>query len=126
MRHAATLAIGLLLWSCSGPGVLEPGQVGEGCSGASMFESELPGTVLVLGEVVHPGEVVTRGDLTLSAAIGAAGGPTVLGWTNFVRVERDCGQTRMSSRINLDAITAAEAPDVRLVRGDIVYVPLRE
>lgn len=88
------------------------------------------GQVTVLGRVNHPGAVMlTSGSgINLSAAIQAAGGFATSAKTSDVRVSRvDARGRKLKVNVDFDQIGQegnADA-DLKLMDGDIVYVPER-
>lgn len=83
--------------------------------------------VFVLGEVVRPGAVETAGTgLDLVAAIASAGGIRPGGQPREVAVIRSEGGRITGYRIDLRGVLhgkEGEAADLRLVPGDVVFVP---
>ncbi len=77
--------------------------------------------VTVAGEVQKPGEVILRGDRTLTAGLAHAGGPSGEGSFAAVQV------FRKGELFQVDASRAPEAKDAfRLEPGDLVYVGRNE
>lgn len=85
------------------------------------------GTVTVLGRVKNPGNVPlppTR-DLSVVAAIQAAGGFDTSADQGGIRVTRNGPEGRESRRINLKALGTGgtTSGDLLLKDGDVVYIP---
>ncbi len=85
------------------------------------------GYVTVLGRVKKPGQVnmpATR-ELTVSRAIQLAGGLDTSARSNAIRVTRTRNKVSEQFEVDLDKIGARgqTKDDVRLLPGDVVYVP---
>jgi polysaccharide export outer membrane protein len=84
------------------------------------------GVVYVQGSVQKPGAYRLRDSMTLTQAIGAAGGPDQqlanAGGTRLFR-RGDNGE-RVEVPVDMKAINMGQTEDVRLVESDIVVVPM--
>lgn len=85
------------------------------------------GTVTILGRVKNPGQVAlppTR-DLSVVAAIQAAGGFDTSADQGGIRITRRGPAGAETHKVNLRALAtgARGGVDVRLVDGDVVYIP---
>ena len=83
----------------------------------------------VMGAVNRPGQYPLKGKLTLSEAIGLAGGPVPDGADlQKVSIMRGAANGRPSQTTNVDLskviATASEEPDIQ--RGDVIYVKDRK
>lgn len=84
------------------------------------------GVVYVQGSVMKPGSYRLRDAMTLTQAIGAAGGPDEkLSNANGVRLFRR-GQSGEREEVDIDmsAINEGKTQDIRLVENDIVVIPM--
>jgi polysaccharide export outer membrane protein len=84
------------------------------------------GVVYVQGSVKKPGSYRLRDAMTLTQAIGAAGGPDEkLSNSDGVRLFRK-GQSggREEVEVDMSAINQGKTQDIRLVENDIVVVPM--
>ena len=89
-----------------------------------VFDNSGMNTITVLGEVGRPGAFAASGRITLSTALGLAGGwMKSAAMQSIIVVQRD-GQKIEVRRINFkrDIITASQLP---LAAGDIVFVPAK-
>jgi polysaccharide export outer membrane protein len=83
----------------------------------------------VMGAVNRPGQYPLKGKLTLSEAIGLAGGPVPDGADlRQVSIMRDAanGKPSQTTKVDLSKViaTASEEPDIQ--RGDVIYVKDRK
>ena len=84
------------------------------------------GVVYIQGSVKKPGAYRLRDALTVTQAIGAAGGPDEkLARNGGIRLFRRAeGGERVEIPIDIAAINGGKAEDLRLVENDIVVVPM--
>ncbi len=81
--------------------------------------------VSVLGAVVLPNVVGYTEQTTLLSAIATVGGTVPYAYLSRVVIVRGALTDPMVATVDYDGIRKGEIPDVRLMPGDIVYVPLR-
>lgn len=79
--------------------------------------------VHVLGAVTRPQSQKISGALTVARAIALAGGTAPNAFISNVAVLRGSLTQPQIAIVDLGAIVSGRTPDVRLERGDIVYVP---
>ncbi len=84
------------------------------------------GVVYIQGSVKKPGAYRLREAMTVTQALGAAGGPEEkLANLGGMKLFRRAGKgERQEIAIDIDAINAGQAEDVQLVENDIVVVPM--
>jgi len=84
----------------------------------------------VMGGVNRPGQYPLKGKLTLSEAIGVAGGPAPeLGDLRKVRIVRAANQDNEKSEtldINLTELNEKGLPEPLIKRGDVITVAVRK
>lgn len=81
------------------------------------------GTYYVMGQVNRVGTFAFNAEeITLKAAIAAAGGLSGLAWPERCTVYRRLGQHERMIQVNLDRIFAGKDPDFVVRRGDIINV----
>ncbi len=81
------------------------------------------GTYYVMGQVNRVGPFAFNSEqITLKAAIVAAGGLSGLAWPDRCTVYRRLGQREQMIQVNLDRIFAGVDPDFVIRRGDIINV----
>lgn len=84
------------------------------------------GQVYVMGEVEQPGARPIRGELTIAQAIAASGGfkPTArTGKVVVLRRRAGDGRALMRTVDVSDALRGAESANLRILSGDVVFVP---
>lgn len=79
--------------------------------------------VHVLGAVTRPQSQKISGALTVARAVALAGGTAPNAFISNVAVLRGSLTRPQIAIVDLGAIVSGRTPDVRLERGDIVYVP---
>lgn len=88
--------------------------------------SSLSNSVYVLGEVPRPGRVPFNDGLSAVEALAEVGGP-IQAFSVFDEIQllrRGPGPAEVY-QVDLEAILAAEKPDLPLQPGDVIYVPTR-
>lgn len=81
------------------------------------------GVYYVMGQVNRVGPFAFNAEqITLKAAIAAAGGLSPLAWPDRCTVYRRIGQREQMIQVNLDRIFAGKDPDFVIRRGDIINV----
>lgn len=81
--------------------------------------------ISVLGGVVRPNLVDYTEQSSVLSAITAAGGTAPYAYVSHVLIIRGALTQPMIATVDYNQIRYGKAPDVRLLPGDIVYVPLR-
>ncbi|NJK31649.1 MAG: hypothetical protein HC927_04105 [Deltaproteobacteria bacterium] len=79
--------------------------------------------VYVLGQVQKPGTFSYTPSMTVIEAITMAGGFSTIASRNSVKVSRTVEGQETVLKVEVDAISSGGASNVRLLPGDIVYVP---
>lgn len=80
--------------------------------------------IYVLGQVGHAGAFdLGESGLTVTRAVALAGGFTRIASVNSTVLVRETSEGRRSYTIPVDSIINGPAPDVRLLPGDIIFVP---
>lgn len=81
------------------------------------------GIYYVMGQVNRVGPFAFNAEqITLKAAIAAAGGLSGLAWPDRCTVYRRLGQREQMIQVNLDRIFAGADPDFMIRRGDIINI----
>ncbi len=81
------------------------------------------GVYYVMGQVNRVGPFAFNAEqITLKAAIAAAGGLSSLAWPDRCTVYRRIGQREQMIQVNLDRMFAGKEPDFYIKRGDIINV----
>ena len=81
------------------------------------------GVYYVMGQVNRVGAFAFNTEqITIKAAIAAAGGLSSLAWPDRCTVYRRIGRREQMIQVNLDRIFAGKDPDVLIRRGDIINV----
>jgi len=82
------------------------------------------GIIYVVGDVVHPsGFLIEDNSLTVLKALALAGGSTRTSALNRTRILRETPNGVQEIPIKLKKVLYAKAPDMPLVKGDILFVP---
>jgi protein involved in polysaccharide export with SLBB domain len=81
------------------------------------------GFVVVEGAIFRPGVIEFRDGMTLTQVIDAAGGPSPNG--DLSRVEVTSILSGRATLVSLKDILDKRAPDVVLVRSDVVHIPIQ-
>ena len=82
------------------------------------------GIIYVVGDVVHPsGFLIEDNSLTVLKALALAGGSTRTSSLNRTRILRETPNGVQEIPIKLKKVLYAKAPDMPLVKGDILFVP---
>jgi len=82
------------------------------------------GIVYVVGDVNHPsGFLIEDNALTVLKALALAGGSTRTSALNKTRILRQTPTGIQEIPIKLKQVLYAKAPDVALVKGDILFIP---
>jgi protein involved in polysaccharide export with SLBB domain len=82
------------------------------------------GEILVVGAVNKPGRIVFHRGITLTEALGEAGGIAPDGFgMKLIRIEHG---TKMIYAIDIHRIISEHAPDPELAPDDEIYVGVRE
>jgi polysaccharide biosynthesis/export protein len=77
--------------------------------------------ISILGQVNHPGEYALKSGVSILDLLAGAGGPTTRADLAKVTIIR--GQTDPINLDLLQALAQSESPDVKLMPGDVVFVP---
>lgn len=81
------------------------------------------GVYYVMGQVNRVGPFSFNAEqVTLKAAIAAAGGLSSLAWPDRCTIYRRNGMREMMIQVNLDRVFAGKDPDLEVRRGDIINV----
>jgi polysaccharide export outer membrane protein len=82
------------------------------------------GIVYVVGDVQHPsGFMIEDNGLTVLKALALAGGGTRTSALNKTKILRQGSNGIQEIPINLKKVLYAKAPDMALVKGDVLFVP---
>jgi polysaccharide export outer membrane protein len=82
------------------------------------------GIIYVVGDVGHPsGFLIEDNSLSVLKALALAGGSTRTSALNKTRILRQTPNGVQEIPINLKKVLYAKAPDVALVKGDILFIP---
>ncbi|MBZ5653946.1 MAG: polysaccharide export protein [Acidobacteriia bacterium] len=82
------------------------------------------GIVYVVGDVQHPsGFVIQDSSLTVLKALALAGGSTRTSSLNKTKILRQTANGVQEIPVPLKKVLHAKAPDVALVKGDVLFVP---
>jgi polysaccharide export outer membrane protein len=82
------------------------------------------GIVYVVGDVQHPsGFLIEDTNLSVLKALALAGGSTRTSALNKTRILRQTPNGVQEIPVNLKKVLYAKAPDVALVKGDILFIP---
>jgi polysaccharide biosynthesis/export protein len=82
------------------------------------------GIVYVVGDVNHPsGFLIEDNALTVLKALALAGGGTRTSALNKTRILRQTPNGVQEIPINLKKVLYAKAPDMALVKGDVLFIP---
>ncbi len=79
--------------------------------------------VYVLGKVAHPGRFRWSKDLTLTKLIALCGDFQEFANRSSVRIIRTSSEGRVIIHVNVDDVLSGELPQIKLQRGDQIYVP---
>lgn len=79
--------------------------------------------VYVLGQVQKPGTFPFKPSMTVIEAITLAGGFSQLASRNSVKVSRTVNNEDIVLKVPVGSISAGAASNLRLLPGDIVFVP---
>src|SRR5690606_22437924 len=81
------------------------------------------GEYYIMGQVFRPGAYsITGREITLKAAIAAAGNIAPLGWPDRCTIYRRIGDRESMHQVNLDAIFAGKEADVMIKDHDLILV----
>jgi polysaccharide export outer membrane protein len=94
--------------------------------GDTVYVPEREGGVLVLGEVLRPGQYSLKNDMKILDAIAQAGGVNRDAKLEEVTLTRTIGGEKKVIEVSLDKVLAADGGEgnILLEDGDILYVPL--
>jgi len=82
------------------------------------------GIIYVVGDVGHPsGFLIEDNSLSVLKALALAGGSTRTSALNKTRILRQTPNGVQEIPINLKKVLYAKAPDMALVKGDILFIP---
>jgi polysaccharide export outer membrane protein len=82
------------------------------------------GIVYVVGDVNHPsGFMIDDSNLSVLKALALAGGSTRTSALNKTRILRQTPNGIQEIPINLKKVLYAKAPDLPLVKGDVLFIP---
>lgn len=82
------------------------------------------GIVYVVGDVQHPsGFVIEDSSLTVLKALALAGGGTRTSSLNAAKILRETPNGTQEIPVHLKKVIQAKAPDIALVKGDVLFVP---
>ena len=82
------------------------------------------GIIYVVGDVQHPsGFMIEDNALSVLKALALAGGSTRTSALNKTRILRQTPNGVQEIPINLKKVLYAKAPDMPLVKGDVLFVP---
>jgi polysaccharide biosynthesis/export protein len=82
------------------------------------------GIVYVVGDVGHPsGFMIEDNGITVLKALAMAGGSTRTSALNKTKILRQTASGTQEIPINLKKVLYAKAPDVPMVKGDILFIP---
>jgi polysaccharide export outer membrane protein len=82
------------------------------------------GIVYVVGEVNHPsGFLIEDNSLSVLKALALAGGSTRTSALSKTRILRQTPSGVQEIPVNLKKVLYAKAPDLPLVKGDILFIP---
>ena len=82
------------------------------------------GIVYVVGDVNHPsGFLIEDNALTVLKALALAGGGTRTSSLNKTKILRQTPNGIQEIPVNLKKVLYAKAPDLALVKGDVLFIP---
>jgi polysaccharide biosynthesis/export protein len=82
------------------------------------------GIVYVVGDVQHPaGFIIQDNSLTVLKALALAGGGTRTSSLNGAKILRETPNGMQEIPVRLKKVIQAKAPDLALVKGDVLFVP---
>src|ERR1700692_979665 len=82
------------------------------------------GIIYVVGDVTHPsGFLIEDNNLSVLKALALAGGSTRTSALSKTRILRQTPNGVQAIPINLKKVLYAKAPDVALVKGDVLFIP---
>jgi len=82
------------------------------------------GVIYVVGDVNHPsGFLIEDTNLSVLKALALAGGSTRTSALNKTRILRQTPNGVQEIPVNLKKVLYAKAPDLPLVKGDILFIP---
>ena len=82
------------------------------------------GIVYVVGDVQHPsGIIIEDGSLSVLKAFALAGGGTHTSSLNGAKILRETPNGMKEIPVHLKKVIQAKAPDLALVKGDVLFVP---
>lgn len=87
--------------------------------------STLNQEIFILGAVNSPGMYRMRSDTTIAKALALAGGHTRDAYIDRAMLIRGTRTKPTAGNIDIKAIITGRAPDILLIRGDILYLPGR-
>src|SRR5690606_19844969 len=79
--------------------------------------------IFIFGEVGQPGSFPYRSNITIIEAMALAGGFDQRADTNRTKLSRVIKGTEIQVQIPVQEIVEGRSPNIKLLPGDIVYVP---
>src|SRR5271163_304116 len=82
------------------------------------------GIIYVVGDVNHPsGFMIDDNELTVLKALALAGGSTRTSALNRTKILRQTPSGLQEIPVDLKKVLFAKAPDMALVKGDVLFIP---
>ena len=79
--------------------------------------------IFVFGEVKNPGAFPYRANATIIDAVALAGGFGQRARRNLTRLSRKVGDETLQVQVPVQSIIEGEKPPIKLLPGDVIYVP---